>query len=167
MKNCIIKAFADLISLKIVQVVVHITLYQICHKAIESSMWQKFVPMLSSIILAHFSFYVVPGSCGYSCGKDTLLSNNLSNLRPVFSLFFQNLDLWSNILFSARNSLNSFNWCLLLQIILVQEQNIRRLSELVRHLQEQLKLCRSNNGTKNGTESPKAERVFDLSDTMF
>ena len=54
-----------------------------------------------------------------------------------------------------------------MQIILVQEQNIRRLNEHVRHLQEQLKLCRSNNRTANGTGSPLAERVFELSDIMF
>ncbi|KAK2433659.1 hypothetical protein QL285_018898 [Trifolium repens] len=38
------------------------------------------------------------------------------------------------------------------KIILVQEKNIRRLNEVVRHLQEQLQQCRSNhNVTANGT----------------
>ncbi|XP_058755102.1 uncharacterized protein LOC131628258 [Vicia villosa] len=38
------------------------------------------------------------------------------------------------------------------KIILVQEKNIRRLNEVVRHLQQQLHQCRStNNGTTNST----------------
>ncbi|KAL5152011.1 NAC domain-containing protein 40 [Glycine soja] len=47
-------------------------------------------------------------------------------------------------------------------IILVQEKNIRRLNELVRHLQEQLQQCRGRNGTINGTVSPLAERILEL-----
>ncbi|RZB76538.1 hypothetical protein D0Y65_034824 [Glycine soja] len=50
----------------------------------------------------------------------------------------------------------------LLHIILVQEKNIRRLNELVRHLQEQLQQCRGRNGTINGTVSPLAERILEL-----
>ncbi|KEH29811.1 hypothetical protein MTR_4g052250 [Medicago truncatula] len=38
-------------------------------------------------------------------------------------------------------------------IILVQEKNIRRLNEVVRHLQQQLQQCRSSNDTRNGTVS--------------
>ncbi|KAH1222359.1 hypothetical protein GmHk_12G035538 [Glycine max] len=48
------------------------------------------------------------------------------------------------------------------KIILVQEKNIRRLNELVRHLQEQLQQCRGRNGTINGTVSPLAERILEL-----
>ncbi|KAI4334196.1 hypothetical protein L6164_018915 [Bauhinia variegata] len=48
------------------------------------------------------------------------------------------------------------------KIILVQEKNIRRLNELVRHLQEQLHQCRGNNGTVNGTVSSLAERILEL-----
>ncbi|XP_027345634.1 uncharacterized protein LOC113857698 [Abrus precatorius] len=48
------------------------------------------------------------------------------------------------------------------KIILVQEKNIRRLNDLVRHLQEQLQQCRSSNGTTNGTVSPLAERILEL-----
>ncbi len=48
------------------------------------------------------------------------------------------------------------------KIILVQEKNIRRLNELVRHLQEQLQQCRGRNGTTNGTVSPLAERILEL-----
>ncbi|KAI4322457.1 hypothetical protein L6164_022150 [Bauhinia variegata] len=48
------------------------------------------------------------------------------------------------------------------KIILVQEKNIRKLNELVQHLQEQLRQCRSNNGTLNGTVSPLAERILEL-----
>lgn len=55
-----------------------------------------------------------------------------------------------------------FNVGLFSQIILVQEKNIRRLNELVRHLQEQLQQCRSNNRTTNGTVSPLAERILEL-----
>ncbi|RHN60450.1 hypothetical protein MtrunA17_Chr4g0025951 [Medicago truncatula] len=39
------------------------------------------------------------------------------------------------------------------KIILVQEKNIRRLNEVVRHLQQQLQQCRSSNDTRNGTVS--------------
>ncbi|XP_061376270.1 NAC domain-containing protein 40-like [Gastrolobium bilobum] len=46
------------------------------------------------------------------------------------------------------------------KIILVQEKNIRRLNELVRHLQEQLQQCR--NRTINGTVSPLADRILEL-----
>ncbi|KAK4255280.1 hypothetical protein QN277_008295 [Acacia crassicarpa] len=48
------------------------------------------------------------------------------------------------------------------KIILVQEKNIRRLNELVRHLQEQLQQCRSNNRTTNGTVTPLTERILEL-----
>ncbi|ESW22041.1 hypothetical protein PHAVU_005G121700 [Phaseolus vulgaris] len=48
------------------------------------------------------------------------------------------------------------------KIILVQEKNIRRLNELVRHLREQLLQCRGRNGTMNGTVSPLAERILEL-----
>ncbi|KAK7261189.1 hypothetical protein RIF29_27494 [Crotalaria pallida] len=48
------------------------------------------------------------------------------------------------------------------KIILVQEKNIRRLNELVRHLQEQLQQCRLSNETTNGTVSPLAERILEL-----
>ncbi|CAL0333957.1 unnamed protein product [Lupinus luteus] len=48
------------------------------------------------------------------------------------------------------------------KIILVQEKNIRRLNELVQHLQKQLHQCRSSNGTSNGTVSPLAEQMLEL-----
>lgn len=48
------------------------------------------------------------------------------------------------------------------KIILVQEKNIRRLNELVRHLQEQLQQCRGSNGTTNGTSSSLTERILEL-----
>ncbi|MED6169190.1 hypothetical protein PIB30_019303 [Stylosanthes scabra] len=48
------------------------------------------------------------------------------------------------------------------KIILVQEKNIRRLNELVKHLQEQLRQCRGSNGTTNGTASPLTERILEL-----
>ncbi|KAE9593112.1 hypothetical protein Lal_00028814 [Lupinus albus] len=48
------------------------------------------------------------------------------------------------------------------KIILVQEKNIRRLNELVQHLQKQLHQCRSGNGTSNGTVSPLAEHMLEL-----
>ncbi|WVZ00035.1 hypothetical protein V8G54_026104 [Vigna mungo] len=47
-------------------------------------------------------------------------------------------------------------------IILLQEKNIQRLNELVRHLQEQLQQCRGRNGTINGTVSPLADRILEL-----
>ncbi|KAK7263436.1 hypothetical protein RJT34_31026 [Clitoria ternatea] len=48
------------------------------------------------------------------------------------------------------------------KIILVQEKNIRRLTDLVRHLQEQLQQCRSNSSTTNGTVSLLAEHILEL-----
>ncbi|KAL5081946.1 hypothetical protein RYX36_010367 [Vicia faba] len=48
------------------------------------------------------------------------------------------------------------------KIILVQEKNIRRLNELVRHLQEQLQQCKGSNGTINSTVGPLTERILEL-----
>ncbi|OIW05884.1 hypothetical protein TanjilG_23670 [Lupinus angustifolius] len=48
------------------------------------------------------------------------------------------------------------------KIILVQEKNIRRLNELVQHLQKQLHQCRSGNVTSNGTVSLLAEQILEL-----
>ncbi|CAL0321818.1 unnamed protein product [Lupinus luteus] len=49
------------------------------------------------------------------------------------------------------------------KIILVQEKNIQRLNELVRHLQEQLQQCRGSNETRNGTVVNRvAERILEL-----
>ncbi|CAK8535435.1 unnamed protein product [Lathyrus sativus] len=48
------------------------------------------------------------------------------------------------------------------KIILVQEKNIRRLNELVRHLQEQLQQCKGSNGTTNNTVGPLTERILEL-----
>ncbi|XP_059627769.1 uncharacterized protein LOC132270614 [Cornus florida] len=48
------------------------------------------------------------------------------------------------------------------KIILSQEQNIQRLSELVRSLQKQLLLCRTNNETTNDTVSSLKENVIEL-----
>ncbi|KAK7312670.1 hypothetical protein VNO77_36727 [Canavalia gladiata] len=48
------------------------------------------------------------------------------------------------------------------KIILVQEKNIRRLNDLVRHLQEQLQQCRSNNGTTKGAVRPLVEHILEL-----
>ncbi|KAE9600734.1 hypothetical protein Lal_00046298 [Lupinus albus] len=49
------------------------------------------------------------------------------------------------------------------KIILVQEKNIQRLNELVRHLQEQLQQCRGSNETRNGTViNHVAERILEL-----
>ncbi|RZB83776.1 hypothetical protein D0Y65_032335 [Glycine soja] len=59
---------------------------------------------------------------------------------------------------ASSTSLGLLNY----EIILVQEKNIRRLNELVRHLQEQLQQCRGRNGTINGTVSPLAERILEL-----
>ncbi|PIN25209.1 hypothetical protein CDL12_02046 [Handroanthus impetiginosus] len=48
------------------------------------------------------------------------------------------------------------------KIILSQEKNIQRLNELVRSLREQLRQCRSNNDTLNGTFSSLTENVIEL-----
>ncbi|XP_061359747.1 uncharacterized protein LOC133303786 [Gastrolobium bilobum] len=48
------------------------------------------------------------------------------------------------------------------KIILVQEKNIRRLNELVQHLQEQLQQCRNSSVTTNGSVSPLAEHILEL-----
>ncbi|KAG9128981.1 hypothetical protein Leryth_014753 [Lithospermum erythrorhizon] len=48
------------------------------------------------------------------------------------------------------------------KVILSQEKNIQRLNELVRSLREQLRQCRSNNETTNGTLSSLAESVIEL-----
>jgi len=50
----------------------------------------------------------------------------------------------------------------LAQVILSQEKHIHRLNELVRSLREQLQLCRHNNETTNGNESPLTEHVIEL-----
>ncbi|XP_062173151.1 uncharacterized protein LOC133878601 [Alnus glutinosa] len=48
------------------------------------------------------------------------------------------------------------------KVILSQEKHIHRLNELVRSLREQLQLCRHNNETTNGNESPLTEHVIEL-----
>ncbi|GMH07340.1 hypothetical protein Nepgr_009180 [Nepenthes gracilis] len=48
------------------------------------------------------------------------------------------------------------------KIILSQEKNIQKLSELVRSLREQLSECRSSNGSSNSTLSSLAENIIEL-----
>ncbi|KAF7154319.1 uncharacterized protein LOC131325794 [Rhododendron vialii] len=48
------------------------------------------------------------------------------------------------------------------KIILSQEKNIQRLTELVRSLREQLLQCRSNNETAKGSVSALTEHIIEL-----
>ncbi|XP_073064792.1 uncharacterized protein [Primulina eburnea] len=48
------------------------------------------------------------------------------------------------------------------KIILAQEKNIQRLTELVRSLREQLHQCRNNNETLKGTRSSLTEQIIEL-----